>query len=119
MFLENQKEYWALKQREADERYMELAQGQVPVNEPKQKKRKKSKKGMLQEHTSDDTFSMYAAELQVQFFVKVNFCYETTAVEVQISNTAVLPCMLQALLRFLTSECHFKQTSICQPKDLI
>lgn len=80
LFLENHKEYWALKQREADERYMELAQGQVPVNEPKQKKRKKSKKEMLPEHTRDDTFSTYAAELQIQFFVKVSYYYETNGI---------------------------------------
>jgi len=78
--LENHKEYWTLKQREADERYMELAQGQVPVNEPKQKKRKKSKKEMVPEHTRDDTFSTYAAELQIQFFVKVNYYYETNGI---------------------------------------
>lgn len=75
--MENLKEYWTLKQKEADERYLELVQGQVTVDEPKKKKRKKSKKELLQEHISEDTFSTYAAELQIQFFVKVNDHYVT------------------------------------------
>ena len=69
-FLEKHKEYWAVKLKEVEERFLELDQGQVTFQEPKQKKKKRSKKEP-QECFSDD-FSKFAAELQIQFFVKVH-----------------------------------------------
>ena len=74
-FLENRKEYWTLKQKEAEDRFLQFEQRQVTFKEPKQKKRKKSKKELLRENISEAPFSTYAAELQIQFFVKVNYYY--------------------------------------------
>ena len=64
--LEQHKEYWAKKLEEGEEKFLELDQCQVTLQEPKQKKRKRS----LKKPQADvsDNFSKFAAELQIEFF---------------------------------------------------
>ena len=70
MFLENLKENWIKRQKEVEERFLELEE-QCGNEEPLPKKRKRGKKKKLMEdHT--DPFANYAAQLQIEFFVKVN-----------------------------------------------
>lgn len=68
MFLENLKENWAKRQKEVEERFLELGE-QCGNQEPLPKKRKRGKKKSLEDHT--DPFANYAAQLQIEFFVKV------------------------------------------------
>ena len=69
MFLENLKEKWTNKQRQVEERFLELEE-QCGNQEPLPKKMKRGKKKKLENYP--DPFAKYAAELQVEFFVKVN-----------------------------------------------
>ena len=70
MFLINQKDYWTAKQGEVEERFLEMeVEGKCPVQEPKPKKRKRGKGPQPQ---LSDPYAKYAAELQIQFFTKVN-----------------------------------------------
>ena len=68
MFLENLKEKWTNKQREVEERFLELEE-QCGNQEPLPNKEKRGKK-KLEDYP--DPFAKYAAELQVEFFVKLN-----------------------------------------------
>ena len=68
--LEQHKEYWAKKLEEVEEKFLELDQCQVTLQGPKQKKRKRSQK-KAQADVSDN-FSKFAAELQIEFFLKVH-----------------------------------------------
>ena len=69
-FLEEHKKYWAKKLEEVEEKFLELDQCQVTLQEPKQKKRKRSQKKPQAELS--DNFSKFAAELQIEFFHKVH-----------------------------------------------
>lgn len=69
-FLEEQKEYWAKKLEEVEEKFLELDQCQVTLQEPKQKKRKRSLK--KPQALISGNFSKFAAELQIEFFLKVH-----------------------------------------------
>ena len=69
MFLENLKEDWVKRQKEAEERFLELGE-QCGTREPLPKKRKRGKKTNPEDQT--DPFANYAAQLQIEFFVKVN-----------------------------------------------
>lgn len=70
--MDSQKEYWANKEKEVEETFLELEEQvtcavQKPV--PKQKMEKREEEP--QQHFSDP-FAKYAAELQVEFFTKVS-----------------------------------------------
>jgi len=69
-FLESQKEFWLNKQKEVEKRFLDLKDGQSPFQEPKRKKRKRYGKEPPP-IPSDESFAKFAAELQIEFFVKV------------------------------------------------
>ena len=71
-FLDGCKEQWINKQKEVEQRFLELEKkDQSAVKEPKQKKTKRTKKESQQFPISEDSFAKYAAELQIEFYVKV------------------------------------------------
>lgn len=70
VFLQNLKEYWVNKQREVDDRFLEL-DSQLTAQEPKTKKWKRGKKEPPQQQYPSDPFAKYAAELEIEFFTKV------------------------------------------------
>lgn len=67
--MENLKEYWDNKQKEVENRFLELSDSEPVAQEPKAKKRKRGKKEVKQ--SLSDPFAKYAAELQIEFFTKV------------------------------------------------
>jgi len=70
--LDSQKEYWAKKGKEVEERFLELeTEITCVVQKHEPKKRKRGKRKEPQQHFSDP-FAKYAAELQVEFFTKVS-----------------------------------------------
>jgi len=69
-FLESQKEFWLNKQKEVEKRFLDLKNSQSPFQEPKRKKRKRYGKEPPT-IPSDESFAKFAAELQIEFFVKV------------------------------------------------
>lgn len=78
MFLDGQVDYWSDKQKEVEQRFLELEkqdQSASSYKEPKQKRRKRTKKE-TQKLPSEDPFSKYAAQLQIEFFVKVSNVFQ-------------------------------------------
>ena len=71
-FLNNQKDYWVAKQKEVEERFMEVdEEGQDPdLMAPKPRKRKQKTKGVPP--SKEDPYARFAAELQIIFFTKVS-----------------------------------------------
>ena len=73
-FLKRLKEEWEAKQKSVEAKFLELSdfsdQLSTVLDEPKKKKRK-AKKSRSVEHQQQDPFSSYAAQLQVEFFKKV------------------------------------------------
>ena len=71
-FLNNQKDYWMSKQKEVEERFMEVdKEGQDPdLMAPKPRKRKRTTKEVPP--SKDDPYARFAAELQTIFFTKVS-----------------------------------------------
>lgn len=71
-FLNNQKDYWMAKQKEVEERFMEVdEEGQDPdLMAPKPRKRKRTTKGVPL--SKEDPYARFAAELQIIFFTKVS-----------------------------------------------
>ena len=63
------KEYWVNKQKEVEERFLDLSEKESMVLGPQPKKRK-----IVQKKTQkdlSDSFAKQAAELQIEFFTKV------------------------------------------------
>ena len=70
MFLQGLKEYWVNKQKEVEERFLDLSNKQSMVLGPQSKKRKRGQKETQKDQLSD-SFAKQAAELQIEFFAKV------------------------------------------------
>lgn len=83
-FLNNLRDQWVTKQKEGEERFLDLSEGQQTVQEPRPKKRKRGKKVAQQ---PSDPFAKYAAELQIDFFYQgmLNLC------KVELMKIVVLP----------------------------
>ena len=71
-FLNDLRDQWVTKQKEVEERFLDLSEGQQTVQEPRPKKRKRGQKVAQQPL---DPFAKYAAELQIDFFTKVCSIY--------------------------------------------
>lgn len=70
-FLNKQKDYWLAKQKEVEERFLEVdKEDHDPVHiAPKPKKRKRTTKDIQPKKA--DSYARFAAELQSLFFAKV------------------------------------------------
>ena len=71
MILNSRKEHSVNKQKEVEERFLELQQVQPSCDQEPRKKRKEKTKKEPQMRSREDPFAKYAAELQIEFFVKV------------------------------------------------
>lgn len=72
-FLDNQKGYWIAKQKEVEDRFIEVdKEGQGPDQlAPKSKRRKEVTKGVKKKQI--DPYARIAAELQIFYFKKVSY----------------------------------------------
>ena len=75
VFLDSRKECWLSKQKEVERRFLELEQVQSTFQEPRKKKRKTAAKEQPLSSLGQDSFANFAAELQTEFFVKVQTTY--------------------------------------------
>jgi len=74
LFLQNLDKKWTAKQNYVSSRFLELSNNAKQGSAPKAKKKKKKKVKKQEVEADMSTFSSFAAELQLDFFVKVHTC---------------------------------------------